>query len=88
MNLAEIFSVLTLVLSFQKWAFLFCFIVIYGICLLSICRVNCRVGNMSQKALKTCRLPLWGCCVGKTPARPSLQSEGPDQSVGLHISNY
>lgn len=51
-------------------------------CSSSVCRVNCRVGNMSQKVLKTCQLPLWGYCVGKTPARPSSQCKGWDQSNG------
>lgn len=44
-------------------------------CLLFFCRENCKVGNMSQKALNKCQLLSWVCCVEKTLARLLSQSD-------------
>lgn len=50
------------------------------------CRENYKVGSMSQKASKTCRLPSWGCCVEKTLAKLLSQSNV-DWQRGIHIIN-
>lgn len=50
------------------------------------CRENYKVGSMSQKALKTCRLPSWGCCVEKTLAKLLSQSNV-DWQREIHIIN-
>lgn len=42
---------------------------------LFLCRENCKVENISQKALNKCQLPSWVCCVAKTLARLLLQCD-------------